>query len=87
MFSTCMICLQQTLAATNSAEQVESTLVVCWIDAHIIGVQFTKMVRPETLILSRPTAKEASVYTDIVKRWETGRVGVVMSMALAASVK
>ncbi len=70
-----------------------------WMSADL-GVQMTddecvklrkeykrKIVRPETLILSRPTAKEASVYAAIVKRFETGRDGVVMSMSLAASVK
>jgi hypothetical protein len=40
---------------------------------HMIGVQFTKIVKPAILTFKRPTAKEASVYAAMVKCWDTGR--------------
>jgi hypothetical protein len=74
MFSRCINCLQQTLAATNSAAHVESASLVCRMDPHITGVQLTKIVYPEMLSFNSPTANEASVYaTVVVKREVVGR--------------
>ena len=65
--------MQQTLAATNSEEQVESAPKTCRIEPHMIGVQLTEIVNPEMLSLRAPTAKDASVYPTVVKRVEVDR--------------
>ena len=59
IFSACSICLQHILAATYSAEQVES---------HSIGTPLIKMTKPDIDCLVSPTAKDASVYATLVKR-------------------
>ena len=56
MFSACLICLQHTLAATYSAEQVESTTTVCLRDPHNIGTQLIITTKPDMDCLVSPTA-------------------------------
>ena len=68
IFSACSICLQHTLAATYSAEQVESTTTVCFRDPHRIGTPLIKMTKPDMDCLVSPTANDASVYATFVKR-------------------
>jgi hypothetical protein len=62
MFSACKICLQQTLEATYSAEQVESTTVVRFNEPHNKGIPLIITKNPVTLCFNSPTAKEASEY-------------------------
>ena len=62
MFSACIICLQHTLAATYSAEHVESTTIVCFREPHNIGSPLISTMKPDIDCFVSPTAKDASEY-------------------------
>ena len=56
MFSAWISCLQATLAATNSAEQDESTTMVCFNEPHKRGDPFRKTTYPVTLCFVQEVA-------------------------------
>jgi hypothetical protein len=60
MFSPGIICLQHILAATYSAEHVESTTTVCLREPHKIATPLIMIIKPEIDFLGNPTAKDAS---------------------------